>query len=863
VVAQVALPIDALVPEIVRALRATNALVLEAPPGAGKTTRVPRALLEAGVAGQGELVVLQPRRLATRLAASRVADELGEKVGDTVGYQVRFEDLSGPKTRLRFVTEGVLGRRLLSDPSLRGVSVVVLDEFHERHLAGDVALAMLRQLQQTTRRELKLVVMSATLDADPIAAYLGGCPKLRSEGRRFEVAIEHLAAADDRHLDEQVLAAVKRLTAAGLDGDILVFLPGATEIRRARDACDDFATRHGFEVHVLHGDLPNADQDRAVRPGKRRKLILSTNVAETSVTIEGVAAVIDSGLARVAAHSAWSGLPSLKLAKVSKASATQRAGRAGRTRAGTCVRLYTRSDFEGRPEHETPEILRVDLAETALALRAGGVADLSAFPFFEPPAPSSLEAADELLRRLGAVDAAGAVTDVGRRLLRFPLHPRQARLIVEAERRGVGAQGALVAAMLGERDLRLEARATFRSGGAASRALSGPSDLLEMLDRFEQAEEAHFAHGRLQSLGLDTGATMAVDRVRRELTRLVDRSKPRPPSAEAVEDALCLAVLAGYPDRVAKRKVANAPELLLFGGGSATLSETSVVHGPELMVAVDAEERPRAPGRPGGVLVRLASKVEPEWLLDLGAQALREEDRLEWNSSARRVDRVTRLAYGDLVLEESRAPAPAGAETSRVLAEAAVSAGVGRFAALEAIEQWSARIELLSQAFPEAGFAKVDDAALRAALVALCDGLRSFSELEEAQFLSALASRLSAEQSRLLATMLPERVGLPGGRQVKVSYERGKPPWIESRLQDFFGMAKGPAVCGGRVPLVLHLLAPNQRAVQVTTDLAGFWERHYAGIRKELCRKYPRHPWPDDPLHAQPPPPRPPRPPRR
>ncbi|MHB8875840.1 MAG: ATP-dependent helicase HrpB, partial [Myxococcaceae bacterium] len=776
---------------------------------------------------------------------------------------VRFEDLSGPATRLFFVTEGVLGRRLLADPTLKGVAAVVLDEFHERHLAGDLALAMLRRLQLSSRPDLKLVVMSATLDAEPIAAYLGACPRLRSEGRRFEVAIEHLPLADDRHLDEQVLAAVKRLTAAGVDGDLLVFLPGAAEIRRAREACEDFAGRHGFELHVLHGDLPNADQDRAVRPGKRRKIILSTNVAETSVTIEGVAAVIDSGLARVASHSPWSGLPSLKLAKVSKASAIQRAGRAGRTREGTCVRLYTRSDFEARPEHETPEILRVDLAETALALRAGGVKDLRGFPFFEAPPPSALEAADELLRRLGAVDPDGAVTDIGRRLLRFPLHPRQARLIVEAERRGVAGEGATLAAMLGERDLRLEARANFRSGGAAARALSGPSDLLEMLERFEQAEDARFDKGRLNGLGLEAGATLAVDRVRRQLVRQVDRSRQRPGTAEAVEDALCLSVLAGYPDRVAKRKSQNSPELLLFGGGSATLSETSVVHTPELMVAVDAEERPRSPGRPSGVLVRLASKVDAEWLLELGAGSLQEVDGLEWNAGAKRVDRVTRLSYGALTLEETRAPAPPGEATSKVLAEAAISAGVERFVRPEDLEQWSARLELLAGAFPEAGFAKLDSAGLREALAAHCAGLRSFAELEESSLLGALSSRLSPEQSKLLATMLPESVALPGGRKVKVHYERGKPPWVESRLQDFFGMARGPSVCGGRVSLVLHLLAPNQRAVQVTTDLAGFWERHYAGIRKELARKYPRHPWPDDPLHAQPPPPRPPRAPRR
>ncbi|HYX92226.1 MAG TPA: helicase-related protein, partial [Myxococcaceae bacterium] len=400
---QLPLPIDALLPEIVSALSASRALVLEAPPGAGKTTRVPRALLEAGIGDGKEILVLQPRRLPTRLAAQRVAEEMGEPLGERVGYQMRFEDVSGPRTRLRFVTEGVLGRRLLSDPELRGVGVVVLDEFHERHLASDVSLAMLKRLRETSRPDLRIAVMSATLEADPIAEYLGGCPILRSEGRRFHVEIEHLPQVDERPLEQQVLAALKRLVAGGLDGHVLVFLPGAAEIRRSREAVEELAQRHGLDVHALHGDLPAAEQDRAVRPSRARKLILSTNVAETSVTIEGVAAVIDSGLARLASHSPWSGLPALRVARVSKASAIQRAGRAGRTREGACLRLYTRHDFETRPEHETPEIRRLDLAETVLALRASGVDDLERFPFFEPPPVAALAAADQLLERLGAL----------------------------------------------------------------------------------------------------------------------------------------------------------------------------------------------------------------------------------------------------------------------------------------------------------------------------------------------------------------------------------------------------------------------------------------------------------------------------
>lgn len=851
--ALVPLPIDPLLPEVVSTLIRDRRLVLEAPPGAGKTTRVPRALLEGGAAKGKEIVVLQPRRLATRLAANRVAEELGEPLGKTVGYQVRFEDVSGPNTRLRFVTEGVLTRKLLSDPLLSEVGIVVLDEFHERHLAGDLALAMLERLRRGSRPDLALVVMSATLEAGPLVSFLGNCPTLKAEGRRFEVKIEHLPAPDERPLEQQVLAALKRLLAMGDDGDVLVFLPGALEIRRAKEACEEFAARHGIELCALHGDLPNAEQDRAVRRSSRRKVILSTNVAETSVTIDGVSAVIDSGLARVATHSPWSGLPTLKLAKVSRASAVQRAGRAGRTRAGICLRLYTREDFEQRADHEAPEIKRLDLTESLLALRASGVDDPSAFPFFEPPPAAGLNAAELLLHRLGAVGTDGKLTATGKRLLRFPVHPRQARLIVEAERRGVSGEGAILAALLGEKDIRQEARARLSDTQAGRHAQSGPSDLIEMLERFVRAQDKDFAPSELRAQGLDPGAVQAVERVRRQLSRIAERSAKRPTSIEAAEEELHRCVLAGYPDRVARRRRPNSRELLLFGGGQAQLAETSVVREPELLVAVDAEESAR------GVLVRVASKVEPEWLLELLPEELVELDELQWNSQSERVERVTRLAYGNLALEETRTPAPPSAESGRVLAKQAIAVGLERFVDPEALTQWRTRLELLSQAFPEAGFPPADPAALAPLLEEACEGRRSFSELEGGFLLDALKSKLTSEQARLLATQVPDKVVLGAGRQVKVHYEPGKPPWIESRLQDFFGTLRGPTVCQGRVPVVLHLLAPNQRAVQVTTDLAGFWDRHYPTVRKELARKYPRHSWPEDPRTAAPPAPRPPR----
>ena len=837
------LPIDPLLPEIVAALRAHGSLVLEAPPGAGKTTRVPRALLEADLV-PGEIVVLQPRRLPTRLAAQRVAEELGEASGERIGYAVRFEEVSGPKTRVRFVTEGILTRRLLADPQLRGVGAVVLDEFHERHLAGDLALALLRRLQQTARPDLKLVVMSATLAAEPVAAWLGGAPRLRSEGRRFDVAIDYLDQPDDRPVHEQAASAVRRLLREGLDGHALVFLPGAGEIRRTAELLEPLAASHDLLVLPLHGDLPLAEQNRAVRPSDRRKILLSTNVAETSMTIDGVAAVIDAGLARVAGHSPWSGLPTLQVAKVSKASAIQRAGRAGRTREGRALRLYTRHDYEGRPDHDAPEIQRLDLAETLLALHGAGVEDPASFAWFEPPAPAALDAAETLLRRLGALDARGHLSPVGERLLRFPVHPRLGRVVVEGERRGVAAAAASVAALIAERDIRLEAR-TF--GGGRARQVAGSSDALELLERFREAEAARFAPQRLRAFGLDVRAVDAADRARRQLARLAKDRVPPPPDEE---EPLLLSILAGFPDRVARRRTPTGRDVVLAGGGSAELSEASVVHDAAFLVAVDVEERGR-PGARRATTVRIASSIEPEWLLDLFSHDVEEQEEWLWNADAERVDRVSRLAYGQVALEESRGPAAPSPQTARVLAEQALARGLEAFA--PRIGGLLARLELLARCMPEAGLPTLGAAELRDAVARACEGLRSFAELREASLPDLLLQHLAPEQQRLLAREAPEKLVLPGGRSVPIHYEPGQPPWIESRLQDFFGMAKGPAVCAGRVPLTLHLLAPNQRAVQVTQDLAGFWERHYPQIRKELMRRYPRHAWPEDGRAATPP----------
>jgi len=868
------LPIDALLPEIAAALRAGPSLVVEAPPGAGKTTRVPRAILEAGLCGDGEVVVLEPRRLAARLAARRVAAELGERPGETVGYQVRFEEVAGPRTRIRYLTEGLLTRRLLSEPTLPGVGAVVLDEIHERHLPGDLALALLRRLQRTTRPDLLLLAMSATLDAGPVARFLGA-PCLRAEGRRFEVEVEHLSpeeAARPERLEELVARAIRRIhreagQAGAAAGDVLVFLPGAAEIRRGREALEQWAAGAGVDLLPLHGDLPPEEQDRAVRPGPRPKVILSTNVAESSVTIEGVTAVVDSGLARVASHSPWSGLPKLEVRKVSRASAAQRAGRAGRTGPGRALRLYTRHDHDQRPAFDLPEIQREDLAETLLALAglglrpAVGTAGPGELELLEAPPGPALAAAAALLRRLGAIDAAGVLTSTGRSILALPVHPRLGRLVVEAAARGAAGEGALLAALLGERDLR-ERR--LLEGGALPP--TGDSDLLELAHLFEEASRARFDPDRLRRMGVSPGAAQAVERSRRQLAGLA-RSLPGPARAAArpppgqVEAALLLATLAAYPDRVARRRAPGSDEVVLAGGGSARLDAACVVREAPLLAALDAEERrgdrrgPAGPAPRGGeVRVRVASAVTQEMLLDLFPGALRYQEVVAWNAAAERAEATERLLYEDLVLEEGRAAYPDAGALSARLAEEALARGARAFAPEGVVDSLLARLAFAAGHAPEAGIAPPSEADLAGALRQAAQGRRSFAELRQADLPGALLGRLDPRARAALERLAPERILLPGGRSTRVHYQAGKPPWVESRLQDFFGLAQGPAVAGGRVPLVLHLLAPNGRAQQVTTDLAGFWERHYPALRRELSRRYPRHAWPEDPRTATPPP---------
>ena len=767
---------DAILPEVLAILQHTTNLVIEAPPGTGKTTRVPPAVL--GLVG-GEVMVLEPRRIAARLAARRVAWEQGEKVGGTVGYQVRFEERIGPRTRLRYVTEGILIRRLLADPTLKGIDAIVLDEFHERHLDSDLALALLKRLQRT-RPEMRIVVMSATLDAAPIAQYLDHCPVLRSEGKLFDLSIRHLPYSPEP-LHIQMRRAVELLNAGQPSGSILAFLPGVAEIRRTMRECETIARRTGLLVLPLHGDLSPSEQDRAVLPSAERRLILATNVAESSVTVEGVMAVIDSGLARIATYSPWTGLPTLQVGRISKASATQRAGRAARTGPGRVIRLYSEEDYLLRPQHDTPEIARADLSQLLLSIRAMKIAHLDDLDWLDAPPAKSVKSAELLLDRLGANNGKE------QQLARFPLSPRLSRILVEALDRGVGEDGCLATALLG-----LGVR-------------SEKNDLLAAMDLPQEC------------------------RLRQHKEQLIRMARP-PKQSRHDDEALLLSVLAGFPDRVARRRSGN--QVLLSTGVSAEVAGETPPY--EFMVALDAEDRQENPFP----LIRMFARVEPEWLLDLFPDRIQEKSSVVWNRITERVEKVSALLYDNLILEESRGTAPE-AEAAELLAQKAFEIGIDQFVEKPALEYFLGRL----------AFAGVESPDLLQTLRNLCLGLQNFDDLRSASrnFIPLLKEGINM---KFLDEVAPLSIRLKNGRQTTIHYAEGRPPWISSRLQDFFGMQETPRIGPDNTPLVIHLLAPNHRAVQTTTDLAGFWERLYPQVRRELMRRYPKHDWPEMP-HAR------------
>lgn len=811
-------------------------LVVTAPPGTGKTTRLPAALLgSTSTMPKSKIMVLQPRRVAARLAAARVAAELGEPLGGRIGYQVRFERVGGDATRLWFVTDGVFLRLLTRPGALDDVSVVIFDELHERKLDLDAALALTMQLRKERGLDLRLVVMSATIDPAPLLSYLERAVHLDVDARSYPVLIDHAPTQDKRPLDQRVAEA---LTGASEDaGDLLVFLPGSREIRRceAHLRATPLATSH--EILTLHGGMPLAEQARAVATpgprqvdaGSRRRIILATNVAETSLTIPGVTVVVDSGLARQARESPWTGLKHLDLRPISRASAAQRAGRAGRVRPGRCLRLFTANDLAARPANETPEIERLALTDLRLLLLTTG----SAAPrWFEPPPADAWAAADTLLTRLGALAPDGDLTPLGREMAGLGRQARLARVALTAREAGYGHLGAGLAALIEE---------------GAPRSRGG--------DLFDPLEEAVSPKPR----GTDHGREARLKASARQLSRRMGlaRQAERATDEGSAREALTRALITGFPDQLGRVMAAGGAraghlELLLANGRRARLPDETRSQPGDLLLALDAEER-RRDGRPE-VYLRAASPVSQDQVLEVQLDRVEERDLVRWDARRERALATRELRLDGLVLESTPWAQADPEALAACLFEAARTLGLAAFSGRdEDPPGLLARLAWLGARRPELELPETDAAGQELLLRALCDNKRSFAELRTGGVEGAILSTLPPGSARELERLAPAWIRLGGGRRLRVSYAPDKPPWVSSRLQDFFGMQEGPRILNGSEPVALHLLAPNRRAVQITTDLAGFWARTYPTVARELRRRYPRHKWPDAPLSASPP----------
>ncbi len=830
---RLALPIDTALPAVQACLRRTPVLLLMAPPGSGKTTRVPPALLPL-VPPAAEVVVLEPRRLAARAAAARVAEELGSRLGELVGYQVRGDRKVGKATRVRFVTEGVLVRQLVQDPFLEGVGAVVLDEFHERHVEGDLALAMLAEARATVRPDLLLCVMSATLDPAPLLAFLPGAEVLAADGRLHPVQVLHQGRRPDQALELAVRDAVQRAHAE-TPGDVLVFLPGMGEIARAAAALEPFARSSGTAVLPLHGRLEPAAQDRAIRPLPQRKVVLSTNVAESSLTIPGVTAVVDSGLARELRFEPGRGVDVLALERISLASATQRAGRAGRTGPGVCYRLWSALDERGLPRETVPEVQRIDLAAPALLVRAFAGRDPREFGWFERPPLPQLAAADRLLAELGALDPrSGALTHFGRELLALPVHPRLAAVVWRGAELGIAGAAATAATLLAELDQ------LGRDDGG---------DLVSATESFLLAEQRGFPEALCREFGAHAGlARQLVASRDRLLAALPNRLRSRADTGPA---ALAEALLAGFPDRVALRSASGAagaePRAATMVGGRGLLLPRAA-DGSDLVLALRLLETGRQQ-RSRAVLTANLSRAE---LAAATGGALPLVPAPVLDAEAGRVVAAREVRYRDLVLERHRGgELPDGAAAA--LLQPLLAADPWRwFGAAPELRRLLARAEWLAARNPELGLPRWDDAAVAAAALQLLGPGSDLRSLPVADLPQVLLAQCSPVQQRALREQAPDRIELPSGRAAVVDYAAPAGPTVRARLQEFFGLPAVGRLAGGRVPVVLELLAPNQQPVQVTNDLASFWRNVYPDVRRELSRRYPRHSWPEDPLAANP-----------
>ncbi len=828
------LPVSECLSEIVAAVTASTAVVLKAPPGAGKTTGVPPALLSAGVADQGQILLIQPRRLAARSAAGRLAYLVGSRLGDRVGYQVRFDRRTSANTRLVAMTTGVALRKLQSDPLLEKVACVLLDEFHERSLEMDLLLGMLQRIRTTLRPDLKLVVMSATLDPQPIVDFLEDARPIIAEGRAYPVDVRYAPHRQNDPIDQQVSTAVSTLLSETA-GHLLVFLPGVGEIRRTHRTL-----RHDldgdFEILELYGDLSPQEQDAVLKESpdlqRTRKIVLATNIAETSITIPGVTGVIDSGLARVMRFDSNVGLPKLSLESISQASADQRAGRAGRTEPGICYRLWPANTHRSRAPRDSPEIVRADFAGAALALSAWGERHMFDFPWLTAPPEAAVNRATDLLTKLHAVDQNLSVTKIGRRMLSLPVHPRLARFLLEAADWRVAEEAAVAAALLTERN-------PFRSGSPHRQPTSPHRcDVSAKVDRLKS-----FFDGE-SSPEIEPAAARRIRKVADQLLRSVESiesSSANHGQGDPVETRLARALLSAYPDRLAKSRDGDGDRGRMVGGRGVRLDRRSHVRS-ELFLCIDVDS--------GGTeaLVRMASAVQPQWLDPDRIHVL---DQPLFHPASESVVARRRRCFDDLLLGETPIKCEPSQQVAEILADAARENMSKVFPdGDEETKSFLVRARLIAQQMTELELPPPDDDLIDRVLLTLCRHSTSFPQLRAAPWLDQLRGMYDYNQLQAIDRHAPTRIQVPSGNSIRIHYSDKKPPFAEVRIQEIFGWKENPHIAGGRLPVQLHLLGPNYRAQQITEDLANFWRSTYLQVRKDLRRRYPKHHWPEDPTAA-------------
>lgn len=886
------LPIWRLHADLIRTLTEGNQLVLVAATGSGKTTQVPQMILDAGLVPEGrQIVVLQPRRVAARTVATRVAWERQVRLGTEVGYQVRFEDRIGDATRIAFITEGILLRWIQNDPRLSQIGVLIFDEFHERNLLSDVALALAKRLQATERPDLRLVVMSATLEAEPVARYLaasvsvpapvtgkgvsdlppGGlapasAPILVSEGRTFPVEMQWLDYGDSRPVHELAADKVERIVEAGWEGDILVFMPGKGEIQAALGALA--AARLGERVSLipLHGELAPDDQDRAFQPSPLRKIVVSTNVAETSVTIDGIRHVVDGGLARMARYDAERGIQTLMVEEISRASADQRAGRAGRTAPGTCWRLWTESGHLNRPARNTPEIQRADLAEVVLLLHSLGVRQAATFDWLDAPDKAAVLRAERLLHILGALEeghgaesSGSDLTPVGRQMLRLPMHPRFARLLVEASRRGCVPAACLCAALVSGRDLLMRVNRDAPSSADARELFEGStqSDFHTLLRAHQYARNAHFSLEACRRHGIHAQTARQVEDTFQQLVRIAEREKmvtrdSGAAQAEAGDEGLLKSLCAGFVDQVCVRKDSGSLDCLLTEGRTGSLMRESVVQQAELMVVGSIRE---VSGRSGGVLtlLGLATAVKSEWLRELFPQHFHTSVEHVFDRLHKRVSPVRRICFLDLVVATEHQRESDPEQSGRCLAEAFARGGFDLPQLDHELKQFIARVNLIARALPQLEFPAFDGAALVAALDRAFRGLTLVKQAQVASLKEAFRAHLAPEQIAWLDELMPVYLPWLEGRRLKLTYVEPDPeadadqipgPEAQVKLTECFQLKEQPTVGEDAIPVRLALQAPDGKRLEVVSDFPRWREVSYPKLRAQIRTKYPGFVWP-------------------